>query len=259
MGVVNVTPDSFSDGGRFASTEHAIAQGRRLADEGAAIVDIGGESTRPGATPIGRDDEISRVVPVVAALARDGLVVSVDTRHVEVMRAAIDAGARIVNDIAALRAPGSLELCARSGVGVVLMHMRGEPATMQQAPRYDDVVAEVAAFLAERVAACRAAGIALERICVDPGIGFGKTVAHNVALLARLAALRPAGAALLLGASRKSFIAKLSRGEDADHRLPGSLAAALHGAAAGVDIVRVHDVAQTRQALDVWQAIRAPG
>jgi dihydropteroate synthase len=259
MGVVNVTPDSFSDGGRHASAAAAIAHARRLAEEGAAILDVGGESTRPGAPPVTIAEEIDRVVPVIEALARDGLVVSVDTRRTAVMRAAVPAGAAIVNDVGALRDPGAVAVCAEMGVAVVLMHMQGEPATMQVAPRYEDVVAEVGGFLAERAAACRAAGIPATRICVDPGIGFGKTVDHNLALLRRLEELRPPDCALLLGASRKSFIARLSRGEDTDHRLPGSLAAALHGAARGVDVLRVHDVAETRQALDVWHAMRAEG
>jgi dihydropteroate synthase len=256
MGVVNVTPDSFSDGGRHASVSAAIAHARRLAEEGAAILDIGGESTRPGAQPVSIAEEIDRVVPVIAALAADGLTVSVDTRRTAVMRAAVAAGAAIVNDVGALRDEGAVAFCARSGVGVVLMHMQGEPATMQTAPHYDDVVAEVSTFLAERAAACRAAGIAAERICVDPGIGFGKSLDHNLSLLHRLGELQPPGCALLLGASRKSFIARLSRGEDVGARLPGSLAAALHGAACGVDVLRVHDVAETRQALDVWHAMR---
>jgi dihydropteroate synthase len=204
MGVVNVTPDSFSDGGRFASAGTAIAHGRRLAEEGAAILDIGGESTRPGAAPIGTAEEIRRVVPVISTLAADGFIVSVDTRHAAVMRAAISAGARIVNDIAALRDPGSLDVCAEAGVGVVLMHMQGEPATMQHAPRYDDVVAEIRGFLAERVAACRAAGIPAARICIDPGIGFGKTVEHNLALLRNLRALRQDGAIATASSSART-------------------------------------------------------
>lgn len=256
MGVVNVTPDSFSDGGRHASAIAAIAHARLLAEEGAAILDVGGESTRPGARPVSIAEEIDRVVPVIEALARDGLRVSVDTRRTDVMRAAVAAGAGIVNDVAALRDAGAVEFCAASGVGVVLMHMQGEPATMQVAPHYDDVVAEVGTFLAERAAVCRAAGIPGERICVDPGIGFGKSVDHNLALLRRLSLLRPPGCALLLGASRKSFIARLSRGEGTEDRLPGSLAAALQGAACGVDVLRVHDVAATRQALVLWHAMR---
>ena len=260
MGVVNVTPDSFSDGGLFASTEAAIAQGRRLAEEGADILDIGGESTRPGSEPVPEDEELRRVLPVVEALAADGHLVSIDTRRAAVMRAALAAGARIANDVTALAGdPDSLRVVAGAGAAVVLMHMQGEPRTMQRDPRYGDVVAEVAAFLAARVEACVAAGIPRARICVDPGIGFGKTVEHNLALLRGLPALRAEGCALLVGASRKGFIGKLSRGEDASRRLPGSLAVALHAAAAGADILRVHDVAETRQALGIWRALQAAG
>jgi dihydropteroate synthase len=259
MGVINVTPDSFSDGGMFAAVADAIAHGRRLAAEGADILDVGGESTRPGARPVDPAEEAARVLPVVAALAGDGHVVSIDTRRAGVMEAALARGARIVNDVTALCGdPGSLGVVARSGAPVVLMHMQGEPETMQVAPRYDDVLAEVAAFLAARVEACVAAGIPRDRICVDPGIGFGKTVAHNVALLRGVAALRSAGCGLLVGASRKGFIGRLSRGEPPMARLPGSLAIALHAADAGADILRVHDVAETRQALEIWRALRAP-
>jgi dihydropteroate synthase len=253
MGVVNVTPDSFSDGGLFASTEAAIAQGRRLAEEGADILDIGGESTRPGSEPVPEDEELRRVLPVVEALAADGHLVSIDTRRAGVMRAALAAGARIANDVTALAGdPESLDVAAGAGVAVVLMHMQGDP-------HYGDVVAEVGDFLAARVEACVAAGIPRARICVDPGIGFGKTVEHNLALLRGLAALRPEGCALLVGASRKGFIGKLSRGEDTSRRLPGSLAVALHAAAAGADVLRVHDVAETRQALEIWRALQAAG
>ena len=257
MGVVNVTPDSFADGGTFLDPAAAIAHGRALAAAGADIVDVGGESTRPGAVPVSPAEEIARIAPVIEALARDGLLVSVDTRRAAVMRAALAAGARIVNDVAALADAGAIALVAGAGASVVLMHMQGEPATMQRAPRYDDVVAEVAAFLAARVAACREVGLDESRICVDPGIGFGKTVAHNLSLLRSLDRLRPPGIALLVGASRKSFIARLSAGEPPAERLPGSLAAALAAAARGADILRVHDVAATRQALAVWRAIES--
>jgi len=257
MGVVNVTPDSFADGGAFLDPAAAIEHGRALADAGADIVDVGGESTRPGAAPVTPAEEIARIAPVIEALARDGLLVSVDTRRAAVMRAALAAGARIVNDVAALADAGAIDLVARAGASVVLMHMQGEPATMQRAPRYDDVVAEVAAFLAARVAACRDAGLDESRICVDPGIGFGKTVAHNLALLRSLDRLRPPRIALLVGVSRKSFIARLSAGEPPGERLPGSLAAALAAAARGADILRVHEVAATRQALAVWRAIES--
>jgi dihydropteroate synthase len=259
MGIVNATPDSFSDGGMLADSQGAIRRGLALAEEGADIVDIGGESTRPGSAPVDIEEEWRRVGAVIAALARAGAVVSVDTRHAEIMRRALDAGARIVNDVTALAGDDdSLRVVAGGTASVVLMHMQGEPATMQKDPHYDDVVAEVAGYLAQRIAACRAQGIGLERICVDPGIGFGKTVAHNVQLLAACGQLRRLGTAVLIGASRKSFIAKLSRGESAQDRLGGSLAAALAAAAQGADILRVHDVAATRQALAVWRAINGP-
>ncbi len=256
MGVVNVTPDSFSDGGETPTTAAAVARGREMLEAGAAIIDVGGESTRPGAAPLPIDEELGRVVPVVAALAGGGALVSIDTRHAAVMRAAIDAGARIVNDVSALAGDAaSMAVAAASGVSVVLMHMQGEPRTMQKAPHYDDAPTEVAAWLAQRVAACEAAGIARQRIAVDPGIGFGKTVEHNLRILARLEALRGLGAALVVGVSRKSFIARVDRDGAARERLGGSLAAALWAVLHGADIVRVHDVAATRQALAVWAAI----
>lgn len=256
MGIVNVTPDSFSDGGRFLETEAAIAHGRALRAAGADILDVGGESTRPGASPVGAAEEKARVVPVVKALAAEGALVSIDTRHASVMAAALDAGARLVNDVTALEGdPDSLALVARRVVPVVLMHMRGEPGTMQNDPRYNDVVAEVRDYLERRVAACTAAGIPKERIAVDPGIGFGKTVDHNLALIRHLDRLADLGCAILLGASRKSFIGALSKGEPATERLPGSLAAALAGVARGAHILRVHDVAATAQALAVWGGI----
>jgi dihydropteroate synthase len=263
MGIVNVTPDSFSDGGDFARVEDAIAHGRRLLDDGADIVDIGGESTRPGSAPTPVAEELARVEPVVAALAKAGAVVSVDTRRAAVMRAAIAAGARIVNDVTALTADAeSLPVVAASGASVVLMHMQGDPATMQQAPAYRDAPAEIADYLRGRVTACRAAGIPDARIAIDPGIGFGKTVEHNLALLANLDRLTAIGPAVLVGLSRKGFIGKLSRGESAKARDPGSIAGALAAASGGAGILRVHDVAGTRQALAVWQAIgehRRPG
>jgi dihydropteroate synthase len=258
MGIVNVTPDSFSDGGDFLRGEDAIAQGRRLLDDGADIVDIGGESTRPGsqATPV--EEELARVLPVVAALADAGAVVSIDTRRAAVMRAALAAGARVVNDVTALTGdPESLSTIAASDASIVLMHMQGDPATMQKAPHYDDAPAEITAYLRARVDACRAAGIASERIAVDPGIGFGKTIEHNLQILARLDRLTPIGVAVLVGLSRKGFIGRLSRGEPPKGRDPGSIAGALAAAEGGADILRVHDVAGTRQALAVWQAIRA--
>ena len=258
MGIVNVTPDSFSDGGDFARVEDAIAHGRRLVQEGADIVDIGGESTRPGSAPTAVAEELARVEPVVAALASAGACVSIDTRRAPVMRAAIAAGARIVNDVTALTADAeSLAVVAKSGASVVLMHMQGDPATMQQAPQYRDAPAEIADYLRGRVAACRAAGMPDERIAIDPGIGFGKTVEHNVQILARLDRFTDVGVAVLVGLSRKGFIGKLSRGESPKAREPGSIAGAIAAAEGGADILRVHDVAATRQALAVWQAIRA--
>lgn len=258
MGVVNVTPDSFSDGGEAFLTTAAIDRGRRMLDDGADIIDVGGESTRPGAEAVDAAEECRRVVPVIAALAGDGAVVSVDTRHTEVMEAALAAGARIVNDVTALSGEArSLAVVASSAAAVVLMHMQGEPRTMQDAPRYADAAGEVAAWLATRIAACEAAGIARDRIAVDPGIGFGKTVDHNIDIIARLSLYRPIGCPLVIGVSRKSFIGRLGRMEPPKQRLGGSIAAGLAAVAGGADIVRVHDVAETRQALAVWQAIAA--
>lgn len=255
MGIVNVTPDSFSDGGEAYERSAACERGLALFEAGADIVDVGGESTRPGAEPVPVDEELARVVPVVEQLARRGAV-SVDTRNARVMEAAIAAGATVVNDISALTEdPGAVDVVAGSDVSVVLMHMQGEPRTMQVAPHYDDVVADVRGWLAGRVAACEAAGIARERIAIDPGIGFGKTLEHNLALLAHIDAFAGLGCPVVLGVSRKSFIARLNRDEPAKQRVAGSLAAALWGVLRGVHIVRVHDVAQTRQALVVWQAI----
>jgi dihydropteroate synthase len=256
MGVVNVTPDSFSDGGDFARGAAAIEHGLALRDAGAEILDVGGESTRPGAAPISIAEELSRVIPVVRALAAAGAVVSIDTRHAQVMGEAIAAGAAIVNDITALTGdPASLDLIARSPASVVLMHMRGEPRNMQADPVYADAPLEIRDYLADRVAACREAGIAPSRIAVDPGIGFGKNDSHNMALLRELGMLHELGVALLLGVSRKSFIGRLSRGEAPKQRLAGSLAAGLAGLDRGVQILRVHDVADTRQAIAVWQAL----
>ena len=256
MGIVNATPDSFSDGGDFFDTDAAIAQGLALHAEGADILDIGGESTRPGAAMVPPDEEQRRVVPVIAALAKAGAVVSIDTRNAATMAAAIDAGAAIVNDVTALSGdPASLALVAQRRVGVVLMHMQGQPQTMQANPTYGDAPAEIAAYLAKRVAACREAGIAPEMLCVDPGIGFGKTIAHNAEILANVPKLRALGVAVLIGASRKAFIGALSKAERPKERLPGSLAAALAAVAGGADILRVHDVAATRQALSVWLAV----
>ena len=258
MGVVNVTPDSFSDGGRFLDAGAALSHARRLIAEGADILDIGGESTRPGAQPVPESEEIARVAPLIEAVRRESDIrISIDTMKPAVARAAVAAGASIWNDVTALRwSDESLTTAADLGCDVVLMHMLGEPRTMQDDPRYDDVVAEVAAFLAERAQAAMAAGVARDKIWLDPGIGFGKTVAHNLALLAHLDALVDLGFPVILGASRKRFLAALDpAAKDPDARLAGSLAAALTGAAAGVAAVRVHDVAETVQALNVWTAI----
>jgi dihydropteroate synthase len=258
MGVLNVTPDSFSDGGDFIDAERAIEHGKAMMAAGADIIDVGGESTRPGAAPVPPAEEIRRVAPVIATLAAAGALVSIDTRHAAVMHAALEKGARIVNDVTALSGdPGSLAVAAGAGAAIVLMHMKGEPRTMQKAPVYDDAPVEVTEYLAERIAACRGAGIAEERIAVDSGIGFGKGKAHNLAILERLALLHALGTGILLGVSRKSIIGKLTNAVEPKDRLPGSLAGALHGLSQGVQILRVHDVAETRQAIAVWQAIAA--
>jgi len=258
MGIVNVTPDSFSDGGRYLGAADGVEHARRLIAQGADILDIGGESTRPGAAPVSEFDEILRVVPIIEAIrAASEIPISIDTMKPGVARAAIRAGASLWNDVAALRfSPEAPEVAAELGCEVVLMHMLGQPGTMQDDPRYDDVVAEVEAFLLARAFTAMAAGVAKEKIWLDPGIGFGKTVAHNLALLKALPRLTALGYPILLGASRKRFIAGLdpSAGEATD-RLGGSLAAHLAGASAGVAAVRVHDVRETVQALTVWGAI----
>ena len=253
MGIVNVTPDSFSDGGRFDSAAAAIDFAQSLRTQGADILDVGGESTRPGAAPVPEDVELARVLPVVTALARDGALVSIDTMKPGVMRAAIAAGASMVNDVRALRAPGAMEGVAGSAAAVCLMHMQGEPQSMQVAPRYDDVVGEVRTFLAARAAVCEAAGIGRERIAVDPGFGFGKTVAHNLALLHGLDAIAALGYPVVAGLSRKRTLGVLTGRPDGD-RLAGSVAAALAAVVRGAAIVRVHDVAATVDALRVWTA-----
>jgi dihydropteroate synthase len=258
MGVLNVTPDSFSDGGQWFDTERAVAHGRALLTAGADIIDIGGESTRPGADELDPEEEILRVEPVVRALIQSGAVVSIDTRHTAVMEAALDAGARIVNDVSALTHDAeSAALIARRGASVVLMHMRGEPRTMQCEPVYNSPLIEVLDLLKVRIEACIAAGIPREDIAVDPGIGFGKLVSHNLELLSGITSFHALGCGVMLGVSRKSTIARLSRGEPPQARLPGSLAAALSAVQQGVQILRVHDVAETRQALAVWRAIAA--
>ena len=259
MGVLNVTPDSFSDGGDFAEPYDAIAHGRAMAEAGADIVDVGGESTRPGSQPPSEAEEMRRVVPVIRALADDGLLVSVDTRRAAVMDAALDAGARIVNDMSALGYdPEARTVVARRGAWVVLAHMQGTPDTMQKRPRYDDASLDVFDALAAHVNAAEASGIPRSRMIVDPGIGFGKTARHNLEILRDLALFHGLGCPLLVGASRKSFVGRLSAGEAPKARLPGSLAAGLHALGEGAHILRVHDVAETRQALAIWQGIRDP-
>jgi len=257
MGIVNATPDSFSDGGVHADPAVAIAAGLAMVEAGADIVDVGGESTRPGAAPVAEDEELSRVLPVVEALVAQGVTVSADTRRAGVMAAVVAAGAKIVNDVAALREPGAA--AAARGASVCLMHMLGEPGTMQDDPRYDCAPLEVYGFLAERVAAAVAAGFARADLAVDPGIGFGKSPDHNAQILASLALYHGLGCPLLLGVSRKRFVAAFSRGEPPSRRLAGSLAAAVAGLDAGAQILRVHDVAETAQAVRVWEAIKAGG
>jgi dihydropteroate synthase len=255
MGVVNVTPDSFSDGGLFLEPDAGVAHGRALREEGADILDIVGESTRPGAAPVPPEDELLRTVPVVRALAAEGATVSIDTSKVAVAEAALDAGATIVNDVTAFRAePELADLCAHRGCGAALMHMQGTPRTMQENPRYDDVVDDVKAFLAERLEFAIARGVREEGVWLDPGIGFGKTVDHNLELLRRLGELRDLGRPILIGTSRKSFIAKLT-GRDVADRLGGTIASNVLALAAGAEIFRVHDVHEVRDALIVAEAI----
>ncbi|MGE0031126.1 MAG: dihydropteroate synthase [Steroidobacteraceae bacterium] len=255
MGILNVTPDSFSDGGRFAGLPEALAQAERMAGEGAAIIDVGGESTRPGAAPVDAEEELRRVIPVIERLVSSLAVpVSVDTQKPAVMRAAIAAGASMVNDVLALRQPGAIEALADSDVAVCLMHMQGEPRTMQLEPRYGDVLAEVRGFLRERAARCVAAGIARTRLVVDPGFGFGKTLAHNLELLRRLGEIAADGIPVLAGLSRKSLIGALTGRDNAD-RLAGSVALATIAAQNGARIVRAHDVGPTVDALRIAMAM----
>jgi dihydropteroate synthase len=258
MGVVNVTPDSFSDGGQFATVQQAVDHACRLHDEGADLLDVGGESTRPGAAAVTLEEERRRVLPVAEALARDGRAVSVDTQKPALMREAVAAGVAMVNDINAFRAPGAVEAVAGTDAAVCVMHMQGTPRTMQADPHYADVVEEVHGFLAERVAALRAAGIAPERLVVDPGFGFGKTQDHNLQLLRRLDRFRDLGAAVLAGLSRKSMLGKIT-GREAGDRVFASVAAALIAVQHGARIVRVHDVAATRDALAVLAAVMSNG
>lgn len=261
MGVVNVTPDSFSDGGQFANAEAAIAHGAALLDAGAQIIDVGGKSTRPGAVPLPVEEELKRVLPVVRALAERGAAVSIDTRHAAVMTAAVSEGACVINDVTALAGEAdSLAAAARSRAGVVLMHMQGDPATMQDNPAYDDAPLDIFDFLESRIVACEKAGIDRARIVIDPGIGFGKTKRHNAEILNSLGLFHGLGCGVLVGVSRKGFVAGASSGEPPEKRLPGSLAAALAAVDQGVQLLRVHDVAETRQALAVWDTVHGvPG
>ncbi|WP_028838468.1 dihydropteroate synthase [Thermomonas fusca] len=258
MGIVNITPDSFSDGGAHFDAEAAIAHGLRLAEEGADILDIGGESTRPGAQAVSVEEELRRVLPVIEGLARaTTLPISIDTSKPEVMRAAVEAGAGILNDVYGLRREGALDAAAALGVPVVLMHMLGEPRSMQAAPDYDDVAGEVHRFLAERIFAAEMAGVARKNIIVDPGFGFGKTTLHNLQLLAQLRRFTELGVPVLAGLSRKRSIGEITGREMAGERMAGSVAAHLVAAQNGAAIVRVHDVAATVDALKVWAAVAA--
>ena len=259
MGVLNVTPDSFSDAGRFASLDRAVEHGLRMAAEGAALIDVGGESTRPGAQPVTAEEELQRVLPVIEQLRRSTTaVISIDTSKPELMRAAAAAGVGFINDVRALREPGALEAAAASGCGLCLMHMQGEPRTMQVAPHYRDVVSEVRAFLSARVAACRSAGIDAARLTVDPGFGFGKNLEHNLTLLRHLPELAADGPPVLVGLSRKSTVGKLT-GREPGERVYGSVALAVVAALKGARIIRAHDVAATVDALKVAAAVAGQG
>jgi dihydropteroate synthase len=255
MGVVNVTPDSFSDGGKFIQLNHALAHAEALIAEGADLLDIGGESTRPGAAPVSLDEERRRVLPLLEKLAGGAIPISIDTQKPALMREAVAAGAAMVNDVRGFREPGAFEAVADSDAAICIMHMQGEPRTMQQAPHYDDVTAQVRDYLVARVDAAQRAGITLDRIVIDPGFGFGKTLAHNLQLLRELRKLTGAGGALLAGLSRKTMLGTIT-GRDPTQRVHASTAAALIAVQNGAQIVRVHDVAATRDALAVWQAVR---
>ncbi len=254
MGVVNVTPDSFSDGGKFLSASAAIDHAQQLIEEGADILDIGGESTRPGAEPVGVDEELRRVLPIIEAMRGKSIPISIDTMKPEVMQAAIQSGASMVNDVNALRADAAMEICAHGNVGVCLMHMQGAPRTMQLEPHYTDVVAEVKGFLLDRAQACERAGISKQRIVIDPGFGFGKNREHNLTLLRCLKDFRETGYTLLAGLSRKSVLGKIT-GQETLSRVPASIAAALLAVQNGAHIVRVHDVRATKDALAILHAV----
>lgn len=259
MGILNVTPDSFSDGGRFTERDAALRQAERMLADGAAIIDVGGESTRPGAAPVSEQQELDRVVPVVEALAGElGALVSVDTSTAAVIRDAAAAGAGMINDVRALRRPGALEAAAHSGLPVCLMHMLGEPGNMQDDPRYQDVTAEVIGFLRQRIAACEQVGIPRDRLLIDPGFGFAKTVAHNLTLMNEMAALQALALPMLIGVSRKSLFGKLL-GREVNERLPASLAAAVICIERGAMIVRAHDVKETVDVVRFAHAVRQSG
>jgi len=256
MGILNITPDSFSDGGDVYAAHDAVRRAIQMIEDGADILDVGGESTRPGAAVVSVREEISRVVPVIQSICNLGVPISIDTRNADTMRAALEAGATIVNDVSGLSFDrDSIDVIAEAQCPVVLMHMVGTPATMQDNPTYQDVVSEVCDHLLIQAAKCRDIGLQPHQIALDPGIGFGKNIDHNAALIRNLGALANQGYPVLLGVSRKGFIARLSKGEPAKSRIPGSIAAALAGVAQGANILRVHDVAETAQALAVWQAI----
>ena len=260
MGIVNVTPDSFSDGGLWFQPDAAIQRGEALVEAGAQVLDVGGESTRPGAAPVPAEEELRRVIPVVRGLARFGAAVSVDTRNAAVMEAALAEGAKIINDVSALTHDSrSLEVAAKSGAPVILMHMQGTPETMQKNPRYENAALDVFDYLESRIGTCEKAGIGRGRIVVDPGIGFGKTREHNAEILKNIGLYQGLGCAVMIGVSRKSFIAGTAGGETPEQRLPGSLAAGLAAVARGVQMLRVHDVAETRQALAVWDLVQDAG
>jgi dihydropteroate synthase len=255
MGIVNVTPNSFSDGGQFLDAPKAIAHALKLRDDGADIVDIGGESTRPGAQPVAADEELRRVLPVIEALVREGVCVSVDTLKPEVMRAAIAAGCAVVNDVNGFRSPGAIDAVAKANVGLIVMHMQGTPETMQKEPHYDDVVAEVGAFLRSRAQALEKAGVDRTRIVLDPGFGFGKTVEHNKLLFRGLPQLAAMGYPVLAGVSRKRFIGDLT-GRGLEDRVAGSVAAALLAVQNRASLVRVHDAKETVDAINVWMQLK---
>ncbi len=260
MGIVNVTPDSFSDGGDFSDTDKAISHGLKLWEDGAHILDVGGESTRPGAALVSPQEEINRVIPVIEGLVSQGVVVSVDTRNASTMAAALEAGAHIVNDVTALtHDPDAIKVVANSAAGVVLMHMSGEPGTMQQAPDYTDVFENVYRYMEERISACVRAGISKNRIAIDPGIGFGKTDDHNLALLRNLKKFDGLGCSTLIGISRKSLIGRMAKVENPKDREPGTIALNLAAYEQGAKVFRVHDVASAKQAFKMWVAVKNEG